>query len=329
MIVIIGAGVIGASVAWHLAKRGEKVRVIDRAPTLGGGSTPKATGGFRAQFASEIDVRLSLLSRAKLREFDSGYAPHGYLFLARSAAELDELRAAQALQHACGLDEARMVSAAEARKLNPAIGDDSVIGGAFCPTDGFIRAMKILNHYVDGSRAMGVEFAFDCDYERFDGKADVLVDCRGAWAGAPIVPVRRNAVATVQTTIVPESMPMTVWASDWYHIRVRDGRVLLLWSDDPPNDETWLPTVQRWTRERVPMLSELPIEESWSGFYEMTPDEHPLVGRVSENRYIAAGFCGHGVMHSPAIGQLMAELILDGTTTIDISALDPGRFGVR
>src|SRR6266536_3579501 len=128
-VVIVGAGVIGVSVAWHLSD----VVVLDRAPALGGGSTPLATGGFRAQFATEVNVRMSLLSREKLRRFpdeigvDSGYRPYGYLFLASSEATLATLRDAQRVQHACGLAEARMVSAAEAQAINPAINDDAIV----------------------------------------------------------------------------------------------------------------------------------------------------------------------------------------------------------
>src|SRR4051812_26883266 len=152
--VILGAGPVGCSIAWHLAVAGAKdVLVIDRASDFGGGSAPLATGGFRTQFSSEINIRLSLLSREKLRNFrdevgaDSGYVPSGYLFLARSQEALDDLRAANALQHRTGVPEARVIDAGEARDLNPIIEDDAILGGAFCPTDGFIRAGKILRGY--------------------------------------------------------------------------------------------------------------------------------------------------------------------------------------
>lgn len=344
-VVIAGAGVIGASIAYHLVQRGMRdVVVLDRAGGLGGGSTAKATGGFRAQFASEIDVRLSLLAREELRRFeeetgvDSGYRPHGYLFLARSQEELDALRDAQAVQHACGLHEARMVTAAEARELNPAIGDVGVIGGAFCPTDGFIRPMNILRGYMEAAQRMGARFVFDCAVEewtptslrtsRGEIRGDVFVNALGAWAGAPVIPLRRNVAATVATDLLPESMPMTIWSGDWYHLRVRDGRVLLLWPDDPPDDATWLARVLSMTRERMPLLRDLAIEETWSGLYEMSPDEHALLGRVPghANRFIASGSSGHGVMHAPALGKLLAELIVEGRTSVDIGALDPGRL---
>lgn len=332
--VIVGAGVVGASVAYHLARRGcRDVRVLDRADDFGTGSTSKATGGFRAQFDTEINVRLSLLSREKLRAFqdevgaDSGYVPHGYLFLARSDEELDALRRAQEVQHACGLHEARMVTASEARALNPAIEDAAVIGGTFCPTDGFLRAMKILRGYAEAAQRLGVRFELNREVDDLRAlDADVIVDARGAWSGAPVVPTRRSVAATVPTNILPESTPMTVWAGDWYHVRERDGRVLLLWPDDEHPD--WLGEVRRLTRERVPCVSDLPIAETWSGFYEMSPDEHALLGRSPhhENVWLATGSSGHGVMHAPALGQLLAELIVDGETSIDITALRPDRF---
>lgn len=348
-IVILGAGVIGASMAYHLARRGcGEILVLDRAPDFGGGSTAKATGGFRAQFDNETEVRLSLRSREKLIAFpdeigcDSGYRPRGYLFLACNVEELRTLRDAQKVQHACGVPEARMVSAEEARAINPAIGDSSVIGGTFCPTDGFVQPMSILRGYANAAARLGVRFQFGVGHHGWrverdrvvaartskgDVQARIFINAMGAWSGAPVVPVRRNIAATVATNILDESMPMTIWAGDWYHLRVRDGRVLLLWPDDPPY-EHWLAWVQRLTHERVPCLADVAIEECWTGFYEMTPDGKALLGRspLYENVYLATGCSGHGVMHSPALGELMAEMIVDGRTSMDVSALQPDRF---
>jgi sarcosine oxidase subunit beta len=331
-VAVIGAGVVGASIAYHLARRGCDVIVLDRADGFGAGSTARATGGYRAQFDSEINVRLSLLSREKLLTFeeetgvDPGYAPQGYLFLARTGDELHALREAQKVQHACGLSEARMIDAQEARELNPHVGDAGVIGGAFCPTDGFIRPMNILRGYAEAAQRLGVRFAFNAHEEEVD--APIVVNAKGAWCGPPVVPVRRNVVATVPTDVLEESMPMTIWAGDWYHLRVRDGRVLLLWPDDPVvDDEAWLAAVVEKTRARMPCLRDVPLGERWSGLYEMSPDGHALLGRVAEGRYVANGSCGHGVMHAPALGQLLAELIVEGRASLDVRALDPLRFG--
>ena len=189
-VVIVGAGVIGCSVAYHLAARGcRNVLVVDRGADFGAGSSPLATGGFRAQFGSEINVRLSLLSREKLLRFrdeigaDSGFVQHGYLFLARSEHALRQLEKAQSVQRAAGLHDARMIDAGEAREINPAIGDDAVIGGSYSPADGFIRAMQILRGYAEAARRLGVRFDFGVEVEQLDLDAGAVVNARGAWAG--------------------------------------------------------------------------------------------------------------------------------------------------
>lgn len=340
-VLVIGAGVIGASVAYHLAARGcRDVRVVDRAPQPGAGSTGRATGGFRAQFGSAINIRLSLLAREKLLRFeeetgvDPGYRQHGYLFLARSAETLAVLRQAQTLQHACGVTEARMVDAEEARKLNPAIEDDQLLGGTFSPTDGFLRPLDVLRGYVEAAQRLGVRFDFGVEVTSIDrGDAGAIVNAAGAWAaalGAPVTPLRRNVACTIATEVLPESMPMTIWADDGFHLRVRDGRVLLLWPDSPPiDDEAWHARIEQFTRERLPPLRGVAIDRAhcWSGLYEMSPDRHAIVGRWRDNIYLANGSSGHGVMHAPAIGHLLAETILDGrATTLDITELRPQRF---
>jgi sarcosine oxidase subunit beta len=347
-IAILGGGVIGASVAHHLAARGLDVLVLDRAATHGGGSTARATGGFRAQFDNETEVRLSLLSRTKLLDFaaetgvDPGYAQRGYLFLACAQTELERLREAQRVQHACGLAEARMVSADEARTQNPAIGDDTVLGGTFCPTDGFLRPLNVLRGYAEAAQRNGARFEFGAEFHGFvtegdrvvaartsrgDVQARLFVNALGAWSGPPVVPQRRNVAATVATDVLGEEMPMTIWSHDWYHLRVRDGRVLLLWPDEPLSPH-WLMRVLRMTRERVPCLRNVAVEECWSGLYEMTPDGRAMVGPspLYENVMLATGCSGHGVMHAPAIGQLVSELIVDGNASMDVRALSPSRF---
>src|SRR5947199_505768 len=138
-VVVVGAGVIGASVAWHLSRLGVRTLLLEREPEPGKGSTGRATGGFRAQYGTDINVKLSLLSREKLRRFaddtgvDPGYDPRGYLWLARTEAQLEALRRAQGVQRAAGLEEASMLDVQQIRELNPHIGTDSPAGAAFWP----------------------------------------------------------------------------------------------------------------------------------------------------------------------------------------------------
>ena len=363
-IVIVGSGVIGASIAYHLAGLGcRDVVVLDRAPGLGGGSTPLATGGFRTQFATEVNVRMSMLSREKLRRFvdeigvDSGYRPYGYLFLASSQATLDTLREAQRVQHACGISEARMVSAEEAREINPAIGDDAIVGGGHCQTDGFIRAMQILRGYHDAAVRLGVGFEFGVEVlgvqtdgdrvvalrtSRGDVQAEHFVNAAGAWASTfgldvPVTPLRRRVAPTVVTDVLPDTMPMTIWTDDGYHIRLRGGRALLLWPDDAAAgfddlsvSDDWLAQVRAWTDARVPCLRDVPIDrgQCWAGLYEMSPDKHAIVGRAPRyaNAWLANGSSGHGVMHAPAIGEIVARMITGAPPPFDVYALRPERF---
>ncbi|HEX6910290.1 MAG TPA: FAD-dependent oxidoreductase, partial [Longimicrobium sp.] len=262
-VVVIGGGVVGASVAWHLARAGcTDVRVLDAAPASGQGSTGRATGGFRAQFGSAPNIRLSLLSRDALRAFadetgvDPGYQPVGYLFVAREQAELDILLDAQRLQHAEGLHEARAVDADEARAINPAIRGE-IAGGTFCPTDGYIRPLEILRGYTEAARRMGVRFTFGapCTGVRTEGDsvravrtasgevaAGCVVNAAGAWAARvagfagvdlPVRPLRRQVALTEPCALLPGDMPMTIFCDDGFHLRVRDGRVLLLRPDEP------------------------------------------------------------------------------------------------
>jgi sarcosine oxidase subunit beta len=368
--VIVGAGMIGASVAYHLAARGCTDVVVLDGQQPGQGSTGKATGGFRAQFSSTVNVLLSLLSRAKLQRFDDeigadpGYDPCGYLFVARNEQALDALHTAQHVQHAAGLHEARCVTPDDIRALNPALRTDDLLGGVFCPTDGFICPLNILHGYTAAAHRLGVRFVYECAVQGFEldqhGQiqavittsgsisTDCVVNAAGAWAGAIaalagvdllVTPLRRQAAATVGTTALPASMPMTIVADDGFHMRVRNGRVLLLWPDMPQTanpfdvtvDDDWIDAVVARAHARVPCLAGVAIERAvcWAGLYEMSPDKHAIVGRAPGvgNMYLVNGSSGHGVMHAPALGQLLAELIVDGTAhSCDISALRPQRF---
>ena len=370
-VVIVGGGVVGASVAYHLAARGcRDVLVLERGSRPGGGSTGRATGGFRAQFGTAVNIRLSLLSREKLIRFEEetgvspGFRQHGYLFVARDEGEMRALVSAQALQHECGLTEARAVGVEDVARLNPAVNVEGVVGGVFCPSDGFIRPLEILRGYTEAAARLGARFEYGVTVEGFRGgacgrvgtllttagevSAGDVVNAAGAWAGElaraagveiPVAPLRRQVAVTRPFDLLPEEMPMTIFAGDGFHLRVRDGRVLLLWPDEPrvtdpfdtAADEGWLTTVVEKAHARVPVLrrAEIDRDECWAGLYEMSPDRHALLGLApgTENFYLANGSSGHGVMHAPALGQLLAEIILDGAaTSLDARSLRPSRF---
>jgi sarcosine oxidase subunit beta len=371
-VAVIGAGVVGASVAYHLARRGWRdVLLLDRAARPGTGSTGAATGGFRAQFASDANVRLSLLARERLSTFqeetgvDPGLVAAGYLWLARRAPDLDALRAALAVQKRNGFLDAREIDAREAVALNPAIHPEGILGGTFAGSDGFLRPMAILEGYLRAAERLGVTVRWNAEVAGLRrGGADesieavrvgsewipvgAVVNAAGAWAApvgalagvsVPITPLRRQALASMPFSGLPEAMPMTIWVDDGFHARVRDGRVLALMPtpgdpDDPTStlvDPAWVASVTRIARERIPVLRDADFEQgtAWAGLYEMSPDGHALLGAAPgcANLILANGSSGHGVMHAPALGLLVAEILSDGrVSSMDTTGLDPGRF---
>jgi sarcosine oxidase subunit beta len=236
------------------------------------------------------------------------------------------LRRAQSVQHACGLTEARIVTADEAREINPAIGDPSIIGGAFCPTDGFIRAKNILHGYAEAAQRLGVRFELNAELRDWsEVEADVKIEARGAWSGAPVVPLRRNAAASVVTDKLPESMPMTIWQRDWYH--------------HPRPRRPRAPALARRSARRHDLAFRVDADDQGTHAMSQRPAaRRVLVGLLRDDSrqarllgrhnglYYATGASGHGVMHAPALGQLLAEMIVDGRTSFDVSALRPDRF---
>jgi sarcosine oxidase subunit beta len=370
-VAVIGGGVIGASVAYHLAARGwRNVVILDRGEGPGEGSTGRATGGFRAQYATPFNVRLSLLARENLCRFeaetgvDPGYSLAGYLWLAADEAELAQLREGQRVQRAAGLIEAVEVDPAGVARLNPALAGDGIVGGVFCQTDGFIRPLRLLEGYLAAGARLGVRTQWGTEATGFTrGPEDTIsavltsrgpvgvaaaVNAAGPWAAAvagwagvalPATPLRRQAAATTPCDLFPESMPMTIFAGDGFHFRVRDGRVLLLWPTpgvegrpfDCSVDPAWVEQVVAMARRRVPALRGVEIDPAacWGGLYEMSPDKHAVLGPAPgcANLFLANGSSGHGVMHAPALGQLLAEIMSDGrASSLDVHPLRPTRF---
>ena len=372
-IIILGAGVIGSSVAYQLATRGARVRVLERhdRPIAGfdaPSSTARATGGFRVQYGTKINTQLSLIGREMLLEFENltgvnpGYRQCGYIFMASSQEHLQELRTSLEVQRSAGLGVSHEVSLREIASLNPTLNLEGVLGGTFCPWDGFIRPLEILRGFREAAERAGAIFEYGLDARlEVEGSrvmgvrtqtelisSDVVVNATGAWAGElmrqaglelEVRPARRQVASTVPTDVLPEDMPMSIFVDDGFHLRVRDGRAILLKPaqhahENPFSlefDSAWLPDVLESAHARVPVLRDVAIdpERCWTGLYEMSPDTHALLGRAPklENLYLANGSSGHGTMHSPALGKLLCEMILDGkTSSLDVHALRPERF---
>jgi len=294
---------------------------------------------------------------------DPGYRPVGYLFMARTGAQLQALRAAMTVQRAAGLRDVREVSTDEIRRLSPEVRADDLIGGVFGPTDGYIVPLEIMRGFIEGAERLGVRFEYDAgwveclaDHGRIVGvrtergavASRRVVNAAGPWAGLvartagveiPVGPLRRQTAITRPFPRLAADTPMTIDVDDGFHFRVRDGRAWLLWPVDTPTadpfdttfDRRWLPGLLERAHDRVPCLreAEIDLDRCYCGLYEMSPDKHALVGGAPgvEGLYLINGSSGHGVMHSAVLGHLLAEIMLDGRAhTLDIHALRPSRF---
>ncbi len=373
-VVVIGGGVVGASVAYHLAEAGcRNVLVVERGARLGLGSTGRATGGVRAQFATAINIRMSRASIDFFSRFEEatgqscGYQPNGYLFVATCEAHLAQLRRNRVLQEAEGLMNVETLTAADVSAAVPQLRADDVLGGSFCGTDGLIDPLAVTRGFMSRAREMGVRLwtetgvgGIEVERGQVAGvlttrghvATRVVVNAAGAWAAEiarlagvkiPVVPLRRQLVATEPLEGFHEKLPMVIDMSDGFHFR-RDQRedgsagLLLAW---PDNEETFgfkedfdagfVPKILQRARGRVPCLAGVEVElgRSRAGLYEMTPDGHAIIGQAQgiTGLYLANGFSGHGVMHSPATGRAISEMIVDGHShTLDVSTLAPERF---
>ena len=361
-VVIIGAGVVGASIAWHLTEMGcRNVVLLERESQPGTGSTSKSMGGVRAQFALEADIRMSLFSIPFFRDFaritgqPSGYRAQGYLFLATNERQMDALRVNVAQQRNTGLDAVRLVTTQEALAMVPQLETADILGGSFCPTDGFVDPHSVTTGFLRAALDRGAELLRETEVTglEVDGRgvagvrtsqgsiaSRIVVNAAGPWAkeiaamagiDLPVVPLRRTLVPTERFDKVSHDAPMTVDLSTGFHFRPEGLGFLFAWAD--PEDATngaFIEKILNHAARRVPAFAEVQVNPSraWSGFYEMTPDHHPILGRSPvEGFYLANGFSGHGVMHSPATGKILADLILTGRTElIDAGIFDYGRF---
>jgi sarcosine oxidase, subunit beta len=369
-VVIIGGGIVGSSIAWHLTHAGCKnVLVIERESSQGKGSTGKSMGGVRAQFSTPVNIQMSLYSipfYAKFEEvvgYPADYRPQGYLFLATKDSHLAYLRDNFARQQKLGLTTARLLPADEIRAMLPQLRSDDVLGGSFCSTDGFVDPYSVMNGFMTSAIEHGATLwkktevtgiakdqqgAFRVETTRGQVSTRMIVNAAGAWAAQiakfldvdlPVEPLRRMLVPSEPFSDFPHSSPMVIDMSTGFHFRPEGRGFLLAWNDpdETPGYKTdfepsFIEKILMHAADRVPAFENLPInpKRAWAGLYEMTPDHHCILGPVQAvpGFFLANGFSGHGVMHSPATGKILSDLILDGKTNIvdDVSVLAFRRF---
>ncbi len=364
-IVIIGGGVMGASIAYHLAARGNnKILLLEKEQFFGQGATGRCAGGVRYQFSTEINIRLSLKSLPMLEGFEDeigqpiDYQQCGYLILLTDQKDLDAFKHIVQLQHRLGV-QTEWLGGEEIRELLPMMNIDDVLAGTYHPKDGLVDPNSVVMGYINAAKRQGAAVYSGVEVNGVDvqkgwiksvktsaGKINtpLVVNAAGPWAGLigrmagveiPITPLRRQILTTTPLPEIPAEFPFVIdfARSLYFH---REGEGLLTGMSNPDEkpgfdqeiDPTWELVHLEAAAERMPLLEEAGIISHWAGLYENTPDAHPIFGATSvEGYYVCAGFSGHGFMHGPVAGKIMSEIILDGHASIvDVSALDLARF---
>ncbi len=361
---VVGGGVIGASIAYHLTARGLRSVLVLERDALGSGSTSKNAGGIRQQFSSEMNVRLSQRSVPRFERFadefgiDIQFRQVGYLFLITEERDIPPFERSLAMWRRLGVP-ARRVERDEIRSIFPELVVDDVLFGTFCDADGHADPSSILNGFVSRARAGGARFRERAEVSGIDvdgGRVravrvgderiacDTVIDAAGAWAASiaamvgvelPIRPMRRQIFVTDALPVLDHPIPLTVEFASTLYLHRESGGVLFGMadpSDGPGFRETvnwsFLPTVVERAVARLPLLERASVRSGWAGLYEDTPDRHPILGPAGavEGFIVAAGFSGHGLMHAPAVGDLIAELVTGAPASLDVTPLRLARF---
>ena len=362
-VVIIGGGIQGISLAYHLARRGLTDVCLVEMNTLGSGSSGRSAAIIGHAFPGENSLPLVELSFAALMRFrdeldaDPGYEPIGCLLMA-GAQSAPDLRRRQALLQSKGVDS-RLVDRETISRLTPGLNLEGIEVGLYDPHDGSVDPHSIMMAYASHARRLGVEFAEGVKATGLQIEGDRVVGVHttagfmathcvvnaagfrarevGAWAGMdlPITNIKRHIFVTGPIPIYSQSIPFTYEVEVPWYIR-REGPGLLIGmgavesdEEDPQVDWSFLDLVADYSMYRAPALAEAEVKTGWAGLRPITPDDDPILGEAPHLRgfFNDCGWGGHGIMHAPAAGMVLAEVIVDGTTDVgNIADVDISRF---
>ena len=364
-IVVIGGGVMGASAAYHLAKRGiENIVLLEKEDFYGTGATSRCAGGVRYQFSTEINIRLSLESLPMIECFreeigqDVNYRQCGYLLIATEEKDANTFRHNVELQNRLGV-QTELLNGDEVRARLPLMRFEDALAGTFNQKDGIVDPNSVVAGYIGAAQKLGVKAITRAEVTGIrvgGGQVEAVETAQGAiqtrlalnaagpWAGLigqmagvqiPIVPLRRQMFTTNPLKEIPEDFPFVIdFKQSLYFHREGDGLLIGMSNQnetpgfDQAVDEEFELVNFEAAITRMPLLERASRASHWAGLYEVTPDAHPIFGGSPvKGFHICAGFSGHGFMHGPIAGKLMAEYILDGGfSTVDVSMLDLARF---
>ena len=362
-VVVIGGGVIGTSIAFHLAEAGVGVCLLER-DELASGSTSRAAGGFRAQFSDPLNVAIGLRSIEAFTRFaerpgrEIDLAQVGYLFLIDREEDVAAFEDSVVLQNRLGVPS-RFLPLEQAAELCPLAGLEGVLAASYCPLDGHASPEAVVQGYAAGARRHGACVLTRCAVTGIDSsggeihavsthagaiEAGVVVCAAGVWSpplaamvgvDLPVQPVLREVAFTGPVDGLPKRIPMTVDFSTGFYFHREGPGLLFGMADrsqppglDAPTDPAWLEHALEVAQRRAPALLDMGLAGGWKGAYEVTPDHNALVGEApGVARFLyATGFSGHGFLQAPAVGEIVRDLVLGREPFVDVSPLVVERF---
>ncbi len=359
-VAIVGAGVIGTSIAYHLTVAGiSDVILIERA-TLASGVTGVCPGGIRQQFEGEADCRMAQRSvrfYERINEILEPDAPFyfersGYLFLAQTEPVLARFRENVAMQNRLGIPS-QILSAADIRERLPRMSTEGLVGGSFCAEDGFIedchgvtnlfaararqRGARVVREEVLRIDRAGPRWRVTTNVGELDASQVVLAaGCDSVPLAAqvgvslPITPERRRLAYTTPCELGVLPPLVIAFERGVAAKQLTNGVLYLGWLAESPDidDLTFIERTMEAGATLLPLLGELPVRRVMGGLYDNTPDRRPLLGAVPgvDGLFLAVGFSGHGFMIAPAVGEGLAAAVTGGTTDLPMREFGLERF---
>lgn len=363
-IVVIGAGAIGAGIAYHLSRRGARDVVVLERDVVGAGSTSKAAGGIRVQFGTRVEIEFSQRGIAFFKRFEDemgvpcDFHQEGYLFVVTDEPTLARFRTNVALQRSLGAD-VRIIAPDDARALVPSLVVDDAIAAVWGPTDGYASPNDVVQAYATQARARGVRIIEETPVTGLRVErgrvtavetpagaiaARLVINAAGPWAPLvghmaglelPVDPRRRHIFVTDAFDGVRHPLPLVTDTGSGFYCRSEQGAILMSPGDigaatayEAEVDWGALEGAVEKAVRRIPALEGARVRHAWAGLRPLTPDGRAILDWAPgiEGLFLAVGFCGHGFQHSFAVGETVTEWLLDGRPRVDCSDLRLGRF---
>jgi len=361
--VIIGAGIVGVSTAYYLAKHGVKDVVLVEKGTICSGSTGRCGACIRAQWGTEMNCRLGIAALDIFEQLDDelgmsiGLNQGGYLLVAYTDEEKETLRKGMLLQNSLGI-QSRQITLSEAREICPGLAAEDATGFFFHARDGHADPFLTTFAYLEAAKRLGVTCHRNTtctgvtvrdgavrgvETDKGPISAPIVINCAGAYsqdiaamAGVELPNwAERHEILITEPVAAGVCPCMLMSFSGNYYIQQRPhGSIICGMSpdgrpEDHDNGTSWqfVEKMSRVLAKLLPRTRGIRVARQWSGQYDMTPDAQPVIGETDvKNFYHSTGYSGHGFMLAPVAGKILAQHITGGKPDIDFTMLDYRRF---